>query len=312
MIVVGIDTGSADMGNVALDADDAGTVQRLACQTIDVREHSRAGDMRPAVAVAMAWIQACAADYVVIERSDLYTPPRANGQSEPAYRAMLASMSRAWALTDELARSIAHACADLPAPIHGSFVPRQTWAHRLVRHHRGGVTDADVREALPLYLAPDLIATLHTKHEIDALGAALWHVLPEIKRGQASRSTVTPEERAERQARKEWFAPDARLGRLVAAGCSCPRLVTPGEHRGGRHRDGCPAIGAYSSPPAKPPGDRAERVVEVMRTHARPIRLDVLAVRLALPSSTLTPTLRHLLTAGTILRPASGLYALPK
>lgn len=247
MIVTGIDTGSADMGLIAIETDDTGKVSRLARTTIDVRAFARARDMRPAVAIAMAWIADTGSEFVAIERSDLYTPQRAPGQSEPAYAAMLAAMGRAWALTDGLAQSIAHACAALPSPIHGVFVPRQTWAHRLVRHHRGGVTDADVRAALPLYVDADLLATIHTKHETDALGAALWHVLPAPEgRPPRSRARHTPEEREaillERAAR------DARPGsgpkrvawatrkraERVARGCICS------QPRRGRHGAACP------------------------------------------------------------------------
>lgn len=55
----------------------------------------------------------------------------------------------------------------------------------------------------------------------------------------------------------------------------------------------------------------ADRILDAMATHARPIRLDVLAVRLAVHERAIVPTLRRMLASSLILRPSRGIYTLP-
>lgn len=55
----------------------------------------------------------------------------------------------------------------------------------------------------------------------------------------------------------------------------------------------------------------ADLMVDALRAHGRPIRADVLAVRLAITVSALSSMLRPALKTGRVVRPSRGIYALP-
>lgn len=258
MRVAGIDPGSRHLG-VTTGYRDGLVVRVLSARTVAVD----AKNLSVACSDTMFSIVNDDIELVVIERAPFYVPPGLSYQAA-------AAMGEALAVMRELAALLEHECRR--AAIEVKIVGRQTWAHRIVPHHRGGITDGDVRGSLHNYLDIDSIALLRSKHEVDAAGAMLWHLLPELARKHKRRDRrkdkskdrpprvkLTHVERL--AARRALYA--ATVARVPPAereahGCLCGA-------RTGRHRAACPL-----APPPKIRGltpesmARAEAAVAAM------------------------------------------------
>lgn len=235
---IAIDIGSVRCGMVAGVAAPA----LMRCAPIDVD----ADDLDAAVAVVMSRVRTCQADRpvrVVMEHGALYIRREATPQEAQA-------TAVAWTTCDKLCDRIAAACIAAGVPLvtrvdkkgkTRQSIPRATWAHRLVLHHRGGITQAQVRAAVRANLdaaSLDLIRTASEGYRndddaIDAAGVWLWAVLPPAPRvrrirrrrpGEAApvrvkRAKMMPRERWREQKRRQRKLPSAE--QRLAVGCAC-------------------------------------------------------------------------------------------
>ncbi len=226
MILVGLDLGSKHLGLVVVDARTYAVEGAPDCGSLAVRvvldAHTLAvdpthldGAVNAALDVAVS-VGACA---FVVEHAPWFPP---GGASPGGLKISQAN----WLVTHDLLDALRRAS---PIPVH--VIARQTWAHRVVPHHRGGVTDADVTRALPALLDPASLALLTDTHQRDAAGAVLGYLLappppsPKVPREPRAKGEPRPPRKAKRRAGKNdaWIArrSQARLEARRARGCTC-------------------------------------------------------------------------------------------
>lgn len=134
-------------------------------------------------------------------------------------------------------------------------IPRARWAHRVVPHTSGGITDDAANEGLQVHITPDSWEqwlsggeAIERQDKRDAAGAIVGWLLPAPRRARKPVETkraplpaMTQEQKlARRRAQTlervhRCRAPE--VAERVAAGCLCFIGRT---HGGGRHKAGCP------------------------------------------------------------------------
>jgi hypothetical protein len=220
MILVGLDLGSRHLGLVVLRRgfgafDGAAAVVPGGAGvypiTLDV-DPARIGLV---VTMALDRAEDAGASALVVEHAPWFPP---GGASPGGLKISQAN----WLVTHDLLDALRR---ESPIPVH--VIARQTWAHRVVPRHRGGVTDADVTRALPALLDPASLALLTDTHQRDAAGAVLGYLLapaPKVPREPMAKGDRPPR-KAKRRAGKNdaWIArrSQARLEARRARGCTC-------------------------------------------------------------------------------------------
>jgi hypothetical protein len=172
MILVGIDPGSAHLGLVVVDARAYAVEGAPDCGALPVRVVLVADTLAVDPAHLGAIVNeildvavSVGAGALVVEHAPWFPP----GGASPGG---LKVSHDNWLVTHDLLDALRR---ESPIPVH--VIARQTWAHRVVPHHRGGVTDADVTRALPALLDPASLALLTDTHQRDAAGAVLGYLL---------------------------------------------------------------------------------------------------------------------------------------
>jgi hypothetical protein len=230
VILVGIDPGSAHLGLVVVEALSSDAARTMCVAFTGSPGAVVRGEPRTLPVVAerpdivtcavLDFAASVGAERLVVEHSRWF--PRAG-----ASPASLMASQRAHEVCHDIVRELQR---ESPVPVE--VIPRQTWAHRVVPRHRGGIGDALVAAALPALLeGARLLADVHQR---DAAGAVLGVLLappPKVRRaprpkgprkpGRARRSRVGVElpsnvRRAE-----------ARAAARKAAGCICPPRGRP-------------------------------------------------------------------------------------
>lgn len=177
-VYVAFDPGSARMGAVAGHWT-APTLTVTAAQKIAVASGDDGVIEAAAQAIEFALTHNAAG--IIVERGQLYMPTGVTPQAATQIARAHAIMCRVADLIEALARA-----KGIPV----ERVPRASWAHRIIPHHRGGITDAMVLAALPGHIDPAGCALLVSKDLRDAAGALLWHFIPETPRKRRSRARV--------------------------------------------------------------------------------------------------------------------------
>lgn len=281
MLILGIDPGSAHCGIALLSTADASqpgapAASVLIAETLPV-DPARLEAIVTAILERIAQVLA-SPDFVaaltmrvVVEHGPWYPRPGASPGG-------LAVSQQAWTVMHDLVRDLRARC---PVPVE--VIARATWAHRVVPHTRGGITDSDVREHLPRLLDVASVALLTDAHQRDAAGAALGALLapaPRAPREPRPKGPRKPRSQAGRPAsRNDAFIAKRSAERDVAAkakGCTrppgtrgrcprgCPYHDAQPKKRGWKQmcsKCGLPRAGLHchdTPPAAQPPGPPAE------------------------------------------------------
>lgn len=234
-------------------------------QTLDVDK----GDLGPVASQIEAMVASGNVSAVVVEHGPLYL----GDDWPPAKRVAVA---QAHEVASRLHERILTICETRPIPCH--TIARNTWAHRVVPHHQGGVSNEESNAALTARVDPETWARLADQDQRDAAGALVGFLLGGATAGprparrrlgpirdrRKDQSTpnirsLPPEERARIRADRKAAAkvkdkvrfqlaagPDApaRLAR-AATDCTCGPNGTPRPTSAtGRHRRGCPVAPA--------------------------------------------------------------------
>lgn len=234
-------------------------------QTLDVDK----GDLAPVAGQIEAMLMSGHVEAIVVEHGPFY--PRMDKSA-----AANAAMAAAHGIASRLHERILTLCADLLLPCH--TIARNTWAHRVVPHHQGGVSNEEGNAALSGRVDPETWARLADQDQRDAAGALVGHLLGgatvgprparrrlgpirDRRKDQSTPNirTLPPEEQARIRADRKAAAkvkdkvrfqlaagPDApaRLAR-AATDCTCGPNGTPRPTSAtGRHRRECPVAPA--------------------------------------------------------------------
>lgn len=227
---VAIDLGSVRCGVVRGPAEGAPRVTLA-----DVVEPVADDDGRPLLAAVDALaVHIVGAAVCVLEIGPLYMPQRVTPQAAR-------EIALAHATCERIADAVAERCRAMMPSVPVVRCARQRWAHRLVPHHSGGILQALARAAVLRHLEGTGSEPLPGDDRIDAAGAYLWAVLPELpkarrgrkgRRGRAAEAFIGPRvprgywARVDAQAMREAWAAVRLVGRCVG----CPR----------KHRRWCP------------------------------------------------------------------------
>lgn len=164
-------------------------------------------DLETAADACIAWVLATGARRIVLEHAPEPYIPRPNKNATPEQvRAVIAAGQRvavAWATCDRLRDMIDTRAVSSGIAVKGyttgdgrryRSVPRQTWAHRLCPGTSGGITQARARQAVAEHLDPASMSLLVGDDRLDAAGALLWAILPELPRRTRHRADREPRE----------------------------------------------------------------------------------------------------------------------
>lgn len=197
----------------------------------------------PTVAHLAELLDAGRVSAVILEHAPLYMPA---GKSPAAY----AAIATAHEVCSRLHERITLLCRERKIPTLGTTqkgmshpaVSRQTWAHRVVPHHQGGITDAAANAGLEVHVDPAAWALLTDQDQRDAAGALVGHLLPAPRRVFASRHKLR-DRRGDRSApHPAALSPDAiKAARAARWSANAPRrraltLARVRKHRGARER----------------------------------------------------------------------------
>lgn len=248
--IIGFDLGSASMGVTALA--DALPIEVIHAVTLGVD----AKDLDAVVAVAVELAVRMGATRAAIEHGMKFHPPYFSipegstgaqiNSILARHRARTASMAEEHAICGELQKRLTIALQ--AAGIETVTCARESWAHRVVPHHQGGITNAVAYEGLRARCAEGSWERLRDPHQRDAGGVAcMWIIEPPARPKRPSRSRsreaaatavralLTPEQKEALRAGQVREAVrrhrgDATSASRAAAGCTCTA----------KHRRTCP------------------------------------------------------------------------
>lgn len=249
--VVGYDLGSAQMGAAFLA--DTLPLDVLHAVTLGVDPK----DLDVVVAVAVELAVRMRATRAAIEHGMKFHPPWFSipeGSTATQIKAILErrqrqiiSMAEEHAICGKLQEKLSSALQ--AAGIEAVTWARETWAHRVVPHHQGGVSNAEAKAGVRALCAPGSWEALSDDHQRDAAGTAcMWLIDPPARPKRPSRASpsappkpvYTPEQKVElrRQQVRECQRAhpaggrpvDASAAERAAAGCTCTA----------KHRSDCP------------------------------------------------------------------------
>lgn len=261
MYLLGLDLGSRRCGMVLAPPALPLAVPVAGHQTLDVDK----GDLAPVASQIGAMVASGNVSAVVVEHGPLYL----GADWPPAKRVAVA---QAHEVASRLHERILTICAGIEVPCH--TIARNTWAHRVVPHHQGGVSNEASNAGLPAHVDPETWGRLADQDQRDAVGALVGYLLGGAPAGprparrrlgpirdrRKDQSTpnirsLPPEDqariRAESKAaargrQRDYFrsaGPPGSAERLARTDtdCTCgpggaPRLLG----MGGRHRRACP------------------------------------------------------------------------
>lgn len=228
MIIAGIDLGSSRIGIVA--AEDVLPVRAVARDTILVNRSQLGITAADVVSRIYPGV-----GRVVLEHAPFFAPV---GKSPAALAAMAQAHEIAAILHDLLVRELRS------RGVRVDTIPRASWAHRVVPHTRGGITDEMANDGLRAHVTAEVWESMRGQDERDALGTLVGSLLPAPKKKYRSRAKtsrdeirpiLTPEQKAERHRIRDRERKRAVRGSLTPEqraelGCACLR----------KHVAGCP------------------------------------------------------------------------
>lgn len=265
VFLLGLDLGSRRCGMVLAPEALPLVIPIAGHQTLDVDK----GDLGPVASQIEAMVASGNVSAVVVEHGPLYL----GADWPPAKRVAVA---QAHEVASRLHERILTICTGHAIPCH--TIARNTWAHRVVPHHQGGVSNDLSNAALPAHVDPEAWGRLADQDQRDAAGVLVGYLLGGAPAGpRPARRRLGPirdrrkdqsapnirslplEEQAriraerkagEKQRKQDYFraaGPPGSVERLARTDtdCTCgpggmPRLLG----MGGRHRRGCPVAPA--------------------------------------------------------------------
>lgn len=174
-------------------------------------------DLGPVTAEIGALLASGNVSGVVVEHAPLYLPL---GKSPGA----LLAIAQNHETCSRLAERIAVECKTRGVPCF--VLPRASWAHRVVPHTRGGITDLMANEGLLVHVDPESWGRLADQDQRDAAGVLVGHLLPAPRRLLAARRGKLRDRRKDQSTpHPSLLTPEAREGlRAARHAAALPRL----------------------------------------------------------------------------------------
>lgn len=234
-LVIGLDLGSRRLGVVI--THDALPLRAVVAITVIVDPT----DLGPAVAIVDALLELHQPSLAVIEHARFFVPSGASPQK-------IQAMAEAHGVCERLHERLSVALA--ARAVQTETIPRASWAHRVVPHTQGGITDLMARTAIEGHVIEGWEEIARGQDTIDAAGVIFGLLMPKPRRRQRYRCRNRPrktpersrEERAERRRMTHRMAARKRRGtadRLSSAVCNCGPDGQPKTTKG-RHKGTCP------------------------------------------------------------------------